>query len=345
MERVYGPFKNLSHDLARSWTPPPAPGGHLGRYLWTDAFGILNFLTLHHITQDPKYLLLSLSLAQSVHDILGRTRNGKSRLPGATDDNPLGGGLRIGKLNDAGPDADGQYHHYLTLWLFALNRVAMASGDNTYNDLAISLARAIHQNFLVDRMTQPRLMSKMAVDMSRPLVASQRNLDPVAGYMMCRLLQATAQKGPILAVEVSDYKRVMNLDAPFVLCDTLDIGMGLWISHWYEGVKPWAEHLGQACVQKLNSIFNEEHHTERSLKYRLAFHEFGAIMGAKCYKHDEYLQARADLILSMWEPHLEGTMEDLMPITMVMYAAALTPTAFQKNGLRPEISYKDPGSP
>lgn len=45
MERVYGPFKSLTPDLARSWAAPPAPGGHLGRYLWTDAFGILNFLT------------------------------------------------------------------------------------------------------------------------------------------------------------------------------------------------------------------------------------------------------------------------------------------------------------
>lgn len=94
----------------------------------------------------------------------------------------------------------------------------------------------------------------MAVDMSRPLVASQRSLDPVAGYMMCRLLQATAQKGPILAVEVSDYKRVMNLNALFVSNDTLDIGMGLWISHWYEGVKPWAEHLGQMCLQNLGML-------------------------------------------------------------------------------------------
>jgi hypothetical protein len=49
-------------------------------------------------------------------------------------------------------------------------------------------------------------------------------------------------------------------------------------------------------------------------------------MGVKCYKHEEYLQARARLILDMWEPHLEQTKKDLIPITMVMYAAALIPT-------------------
>jgi hypothetical protein len=255
MERVYGSFKPLTADLARSWKPPPAPGGHRGRYLWTDAFGVLNFLTLHHATHDSKYLLLSQSLVQSVHDILGRTRDGTSRLPGATDANPLGGGLRIGKLDDTGPDADGQYHHYLTLWLFALNRVAMASGDMAYNELAISLARAIHPHFFLDRTTvRPRLVWKIAVDMSRPLVTSQGNLDAVTGYMVCRLLQATAQKGPILGVEVSDYKRVMNLERASVSNDTLDIGMALWISHWYEGVKPWAESLGQACIQNLSML-------------------------------------------------------------------------------------------
>jgi len=47
----------------------------------------------------------------------------------------------------------------------------------------------------------------------------------------------------------------------------------------------------------------------------------------KCYKHEEYLQARAGLILNMWEPHLEDeTPDDLIPITMAMYAAALIPT-------------------
>jgi len=252
MEMVYGPFKHLSTDLARDWKPIPSPAGHRGRYLWTDAFGVLNFLTLYKHTNDAKYLTLSKNLVQTVHDVLGRTRDGKSRLPGATDANPLGGGLRIGKTMESGPDGDGQYHHYLTLWIFALNRVTMATGDMVYNDLAISLARAIHPHFFLDRTTpNPRLVWKIAVDMSRPLVTSQGNLDPVTGYMVCRLLQATAQKGAIMGIEVSDYKRVMNLERPFISNDTLDIGMALWVSSWFEGVKPWAEHLGEACIQSL----------------------------------------------------------------------------------------------
>lgn len=40
---------------------------------------------------------------------LGRTRDGRARLGGATDDSPTAGGLRIGKAHEEGhPDGDGQ---------------------------------------------------------------------------------------------------------------------------------------------------------------------------------------------------------------------------------------------
>jgi hypothetical protein len=72
-----------------------------------------------------------------IHNVLGWTRDGKNRLPGATDQNPVGGGLRIGKMDESGPDRDGQYHYCLTLWMYALNRLSIVSADLAYNDLAI----------------------------------------------------------------------------------------------------------------------------------------------------------------------------------------------------------------
>src|SRR4051812_40267325 len=115
MEAVYGPLDNLSEEDASNWVPPSSPGagGHRGRYLWTDAFGVVNFLTMYKETSKIQYLHLATRLVQAVHDVLGRERDGVNRLPGATDDSPLAGGLRIGKLTDAGSDCDGQYHHYL----------------------------------------------------------------------------------------------------------------------------------------------------------------------------------------------------------------------------------------
>ena len=48
-------------------------------------------------------------LVQEVHDVLGRQRDGSTRLGDATDAAPLLGGLRIGKADPEGaPDGDGE---------------------------------------------------------------------------------------------------------------------------------------------------------------------------------------------------------------------------------------------
>jgi hypothetical protein len=119
------------------WKPPPLTDGHRGRHLWTDAFGVFNFITLSKETSQPHYLNLAATLVETVHDVLGRTRDLSARLPGATNASPLAGGLRIGKEAAIGTDQDGQYHHYLTLWMMALNRLSIASGDRKYNDQAV----------------------------------------------------------------------------------------------------------------------------------------------------------------------------------------------------------------
>jgi hypothetical protein len=259
MQRVYGAFQELSLDAAAKGLPAANSGGHhhpngRSHYLWTDSFGVLTMISLWKATHDGKYLALSKQLVHSVHETLGRTRDGRSRLPGATDDNPMLGGLRIGKTEGSGPDGDGQYHHYLTLWMFALNRLARASNEMRYNDLAISLARAIHPRFLVNTSSgTPAMVWKISMDMSRPLVFSQGNLDAVTGYVVYRLLQATSDTPSCLASEIDDYKRIMDSHGPpHVSSDTLDLGMGLWIAQWDAGVQNWAGTLARECHKTLS---------------------------------------------------------------------------------------------
>lgn len=70
---------------------------------------------------------------------------------------------------------------------------------------------------------------------------------------------------------------------------------------------------------------------QRTLRYRLAFREFGALLGLRCFGRDEYLETRADSIIALWEKRFpEMTSEDLRPITMVMYSAALLPTGMTR---------------
>ncbi|KFY32140.1 hypothetical protein V493_00474 [Pseudogymnoascus sp. VKM F-4281 (FW-2241)] len=338
MKSVYGNLESLENGALNTWVPPPKSGGHRGRYLWTDAFGVLNFLTLHKELNEEKYLILAKRLVVRVHDILGWTRDGKSRLPGATDDNPLGGGLRIGKEEAGGPDGDGQYHHYLTLWMFALNRLSIASDTAAYNDQAIALARAIHPKFFIDRTSSSaRMVWKISMDMSRPLVSSQGRLDATTGFVVYRLLQAAAREPRVLETEIEDYQKSMRLrDSVDATHDTLDLGMALWIAHWYAGEDQWATQLGENCLEAIKTIFGDERYKTRGVPYRLAFRELGALMGAKCYTHDEDVVALTDSVIEVWGNIIDTTEDELKPITMVMYSAALLPTAFQKNGLKPE---------
>lgn len=71
MQEVYGPFPT---DLAKCKEWKPKRFGEKGRYLWTDAFGVCNFVTLWKETQDELYLSLADALIQDVHDVLGKDR-------------------------------------------------------------------------------------------------------------------------------------------------------------------------------------------------------------------------------------------------------------------------------
>lgn len=174
MERVYSPFEKLTEGSAGRWSPGLLSEGHRGRYLWTDGFAVVNFLTLFKERSERKYLTCAKRLIDAVHSTLGYTRNGDSRLRPATDDEPLLGGLRIGKLEESGDDGDGQYFHYLTIWMFALVQTGLVSKDKWYISQAKSLAKAIHPKFVIERKSnRPRMFWKMSMDLSHPLVTSE----------------------------------------------------------------------------------------------------------------------------------------------------------------------------
>jgi hypothetical protein len=337
VDDVYGPLPSNITD-AVAWTPPAKSGGFKGRYLWTDAFGVVDFLTLHQATKDETYLILAKNLVTAVHDIQGRTRDGQSRLPGASDENPLGGGLRIGKTDESGPDADGQYHHYLTLWMFALNRLSIAAHEPLYNKQAIQLAKAIQPRFFVGKDTNfPRMVWKISVDMSRPLVHSQGNLDPIDGYVTMKILQASArEEDPSLDDEIHDYRRVMELKGKhFVSDDTLDLGMSAWASHWLADKEKWAEDLQSRSLKQLGKTLAGGARVPG--RYRLAFRDFGACLGVGCCDAaDSSLKMHADQLIRDWEAAFALTPDELRPITQVMYAAALIPGAFKKGWLSSE---------
>jgi hypothetical protein len=163
-------------------TPPVAPR----RYLWTDAFAVMTWTGLYERAREARFLELAERLVAQVHEVLG------AHQPDAV--HPTARGLRIGKrLPERRPDEpyddelewdrDGQYYHYLTRWMHALQRAASASGDERYRRWAVELARAAHRAFAYPRGAPTRMYWKMSVDLSRPLVPSMGAHDPLDGLV------------------------------------------------------------------------------------------------------------------------------------------------------------------
>ena len=337
MQSTYGPFTPLHESKISSWAPPPMAEGHKGRYLWTDGFAVVNFLTFYVETKDERYLTLAKRLIQTVHNILGRTRDAKSKLPGATDEYPLNGGLRIGKIDEAGSNGDGQYFHYLTVWMFALSRMTLVTLDDWYNNQAVSLARVVLPRFMTNMdADRPRMFWKMSMDLSRPLVMSEGNLDPIDGYVTYKLLQAASGKATVLDQEIKALKKIVDTKwQHYSSTDPLDLGMTLWTAHWLRKDEEWASVLCQraaSCLKRLLSSGYFQNPTAR----RLAFREFGTALGVQSVDVQDKsgLVSLPDLICAAWEDAglvpepsrpQQGRIAELMPITAVMYSTALTP--------------------
>lgn len=332
MKAIYGPFDELTDEEAKTWLAPekPGAGGHRGRYLWTDAFGVINFINLAIESSSVKLMTLAKRLVFSVHETLGRTRDGTARLDGATDEHPLRGGLRIGKMNENGEDCDGQYHHYLTLWMFALNRLSVVTETPEYNDMAIELAKAVHHSFVTHKPSGDLTMAwKVSIDMKTKLVSSPGHLDAITGSVISRLLQDTAKKegreDGMLDEEIEDYKKLSGRMANLRPSeDPLDLGMGLWVSQiypedsWTSGFKARALTIAEDVLQANSRL---------PVSRRLAFREFGACLGILCGEGNmSEIEVAVQNIVEFWESHVaSGLEEEIRPISQAMYVAARIP--------------------
>ena len=198
------------------------------RYLWTDAFAVCNCIALSADERRPPFGTLATDLVAQVHAVLGRHRDddprrgwisGLEEAEGAR--HPTAGGLRIGKplperTRDAPLDAelewdrDGQYFHYLTRWMHALDQYAHAFAQPDAERWAVELAQAAYRGF-VQRSAggaPQRMVWKMSIDLSRALVPSMGQHDPLDGLITALQLRARGdadRAAPALDAQVRDY--------------------------------------------------------------------------------------------------------------------------------------------
>lgn len=323
--------------LSPAGTLPPR------RYLWTDAFAVCNLLGFSHHTRDETYTHLALRLVDQVHTILGRHReddprsgwiSGFDEKEGAI--HPTIGGLRIGKeMNERRPEdpfderleweRDGQYYHYLTKWMHALNRVSRATGDSKYNRWAIELAKTAHAAFIyVPSSGGPKRMHwKMSIDLTYPLVPSMGHHDPLDGFITYHQLQATtakqSEKSPLpdLNAEIADMASLCkgkswSTDDPLgiggLLMDAFKVGQLIASGHFARS--DLLETLLDSSLEGLKS-YARERPLRLPAEYRLAFRELGLSIGLRAVERLKALIIRNPGLFDT-TPSLLSRLEGLM---------------------------------
>src|SRR5688572_6050156 len=119
-------------------------------------------------------------LVADVERVLGRSR-----------------GLRIGEA----ADRDGQYFHYLAMWLFALARLGDLKSE--YRKRGIALARDIHRAFV---LPSRGVIWKMKEDLSGPYPGYGLGaMDAYDGYVSYRLLDSDE-----LAPEIAEMRTLIE---------------------------------------------------------------------------------------------------------------------------------------
>ena len=315
------------------------------RYLWTDAFAVCNFLELYSQTSDEHYKHLASLLVDQVHAVLGRHRaddlrsgwiSGLDEQEGAR--HPTIGGLRIGKemnerrLEDPFDeqlewDRDGQYYHYLTQWMHALNRMSQVTRDPTYNKWAIELAKTAHARFTYSPKGggQKRIYWKMSIDLSYPLVTSMGQHDPLDGLITYSELQVTARKyswqsaGADLSAEIADIARICT-GKNWITDDPLGLGGLLKDAYKIAQLLVIADNFTQPDLLEtvvassligLDSYVREPH-LKLPADHRLAFRELGLSIGLQAVERLNGLLEQYPGVFKKYrfaQSHLESLMQ------------------------------------
>jgi hypothetical protein len=373
-------------DFARLTGLDP-PGIRPERYLWTDAFAVCTCLGIFCRTQDATWRDLGLRLVDQVHHTLGRYRedgkesgwiSGLSAQEGEI--HPTAGGLRIGKSLperriDEGYnerlewERDGQYFHYLTKWMHALSRVSQVTGDPKYIRWAIELAQVACARFtyLPSPDSRKRMYWKMSTDLTRPLIPSMGQHDPLDGFVTCAELQLTPgnysglHSFPSLATEMAVMAGICRgmelstadpLGTGGLLSDALRIAQLSVVSGTSYG--RLLESVVDSALPGLVSSL-QGGSLDLPAKYRLAFRELGlaiGLAGAKnlctlirqnpeLFKDTGSLQHKVEAILA-YMPLKEAIIQFWMSdknrksptwtrhkeISMVMLATGIVPDGF-----------------
>ncbi|MCE7698290.1 MAG: phage holin family protein [Methanobacterium paludis] len=275
-----------------------------------------------------------------VHHTLGRHRDDDTRngwISGLDDEkgelHPTRGGLRIGKkLNERRPDEppserlewdqDGQYYHYLTKWMQALNQVSRVTGDPKYTRWALELAKAAHTGFtyVPPSSGRKRMYWKMSIDLTYPLVPSMGQHDPLDGFITYSELQMSTKNSEQysrsdLSAEIADMANICQgkswatndpLGIGGLLSDALRIAQLMRDGFAYGNL---LEVVMESAMIGMGS-FVRDNTLRLPADYRLAFRELGISIGLKgVEKLREWIEENPDLFKNPLRQQVEAIRE------------------------------------
>jgi hypothetical protein len=273
------------------------------RYLWTDAFGVVLLVSLYHASGDDQYLDQAEWVVGEVDRVLGRRV-----------------GVRIGEA----PDRDGQYFHYLAMWMFALGRLGVVR--ERHRERAVALARAIHPRFVV-RGTG--VIWKMREDLSGPYPGYGLGaIDAFHGYVVYRLLSPDG-----LAGEIREMQELVEKSSPSLrITQDLGLGMMLWLSHFFPR-EAWALAQRARALATLESMWVDPPGyfcREPGLpRVKFAFTNYGVSLGLQSVGAS---MDRVSRLNAFFAGYRSGDSYDTDAITHVMGCTSYLPGDFIPGG-------------
>ena len=258
------------------------------RYLWTDAFGLVLLVSLHQELEDERYLDEAEGLVAEVNRVLGRPR-----------------GIRIGEE----PDRDGQYFHYLAMWLYAL--AVLGRYRPAYREQGVALVRQIHDAFVLPGRG---VIWKMQEDLSGPYPGYGLGaLDAFDGYVSYRMLDEQA-----LAREIAEMGALIEQTADaLVITQDLGLGMMLWLAHFFPE-EAWAKLQGTRSLAMVDRMWVRQGYFAREPDLphmRFAFTNYGVSVGLQAV---DAMPDRVTALNAYFETYRSGDEYDRAAITHVM---------------------------
>jgi len=273
------------------------------RYLWTDAFGVVLLVSLYRALERGQFLDQARWVVAEVERVLGRRR-----------------GFRIGEA----PDRDGQYYHYLAMWVYALSRLGKI--DPVYHAKAVRLVKDIHSAFVIPGRG---VHWKMREDLSAPYPGFGLGaLDHFHGYVVYRLLDEAALAGEIGQMKLLVERSFQDL----AISQDLGLGMMLWMTHFFPE-EEWARVQRDRSLKMLDRLWIDPPgyfcREPAMPEVKFAFTNYGVSIGLQAV---EAWPERVARLNSYFERYRSGDEYDFDAITHVMACGASFPGEFIAGG-------------